>query len=83
MNSNIIVIFIILISDERFEMKFLCALLGGSLANRAQICDKNDMECRKKSENKSMFILNNFNDWFQLNQVDGSKKFLPVLILIK
>ena len=49
-------------------MKFLCALLGSSLANRAEICDKNDIKCREKSDNKSMFILNNFNDWFQLNQ---------------
>ena len=49
-------------------MKFLCALLGSSLANRAEICDKNDVKCREKSDNKSMFILNNFNDWFQLNQ---------------
>ena len=49
-------------------MKFLCALLGSSLANRAEICDKNDVKCRERSDNKSMFILNNFNDWFQLNQ---------------
>ena len=54
--------------SEFFEMKFLCALLGSSLANRAEICDKNDIKCREKSDNKSMFILNNFNDWFQLNQ---------------